>query len=61
MPTTDPSATIVVREHLGRPFYEAKFRYGGRQVKRRIEPAWLDRDPAIPLPGIVPGGSGGRR
>jgi integrase len=46
MPTTDPSATIVVREHHGRPFYEAKFRYRGRQVKRRIGPAWLDRDPA---------------
>ena len=44
MPARDPSATIVVRDHQGRPFYEAKFRYGGRQVKRRIGPAWLARD-----------------
>ena len=46
MPATDPSATIVVREHHGHPFYEAKFRHRGRQVKRRIGPAWLDRDQA---------------
>jgi hypothetical protein len=26
-------------------FYEAKFRHHGRQVKRRIGPAWLERDP----------------
>ncbi|MGH2863883.1 MAG: tyrosine-type recombinase/integrase [Solirubrobacteraceae bacterium] len=38
--------SIVVREHRGQPFYEAKFRHGGRQVKRRIGPAWLDRDSA---------------
>jgi len=35
---------LLVREHNGRPFYEAKFRHGGRQVKRRIGPAWLERD-----------------
>jgi len=35
----------VVREHNNRPFYEAKFRHAGRQVKRRIGPAWLERDP----------------
>jgi integrase len=39
-----PSPSLVVREHNGQPFYEAKFRYGGRQVKRRIGPAWLERD-----------------
>ena len=36
-----PIASLVLREHAGEPFYEAKFRYGGRQVKRRIGPAWL--------------------
>jgi hypothetical protein len=39
-----PSAAIIVRVHGGRPFYEAKFRHEGRQVKRRIGPAWLERD-----------------
>ena len=39
-----PSASLVVREHNGQPFYEAKFRYDDRQVKRRIGPAWLDRE-----------------
>ena len=42
--TTTPSAAIVVRGHHGRPFYEAKFRYRGRQIKRRIGPAWLELD-----------------
>jgi hypothetical protein len=45
MPAPNPSATIVVREHRGQVFYEAKFRYNGRQIKRRIGPAWLERDP----------------
>jgi hypothetical protein len=40
-----PNANIVVREYRGRPYYEAKFRLHGRQVKRRIGPAWLERDP----------------
>lgn len=44
MPTANPSAAIVVREHRGQPFYEAKFRHHGEQVKRRIGPAWLERD-----------------
>jgi integrase len=44
MSTQNPSAAIVVREHGERPFYEAKFRYHGRQIKRRVGPAWLDRD-----------------
>src|SRR5579871_3413559 len=37
-------AAIVVRDHGDRVFYEAKFRYKGRQVKHRIGPAWLERD-----------------
>lgn len=45
MPVSNPTASIVIREHGGRPFYEAKFRHHGRQVKRRIGPAWLERDP----------------
>lgn len=40
----NPTASLVIREHNGRPFYEAKFRYEGRQIKRRIGPAWLERD-----------------
>ena len=43
---TVPSASLVVRELGGEPIYEAKFRYEGRQVKRRIGPAWLTRDPS---------------
>jgi integrase len=46
MSAKNPSAAIVVREHRGQAFYEAKFRYHGKQVKRRIGPAWLDLDPA---------------
>jgi integrase len=33
-----------VREHREQAFYEAKFRYRGAQVKRRIGPAWLELD-----------------
>ncbi len=43
---TAPTAAIVVREHKGEPFYEAKFRYAGRQVKLRVGRAWLVRDAA---------------
>jgi integrase len=39
-----PKATLLVREHRGRPFYEAFWRFQGKQVKRRIGPAWLERD-----------------
>jgi integrase len=42
--TSVPAASLVIREHNGQPFYEAKFRHGGHQVKRRIGPAWLTRD-----------------
>lgn len=61
MPTPSPNATIVIREHRGRPFYEAKFRHNGRQVKRRIGAAWLEHDPDTgswrPHRGRVPEGS----
>lgn len=45
MPAARPNAHIIVREHNGQPYYEAKFRHHGRQIKRRIGPAWLERDP----------------
>jgi integrase len=44
IPMHAPSPSLVVREHNGQPFYEAKFRHGSRQVKRRIGPAWVERD-----------------
>jgi integrase len=43
VPST-PVASLVVREYNGKPFYEAKFRCDGRQVKRRVGPAWLEHD-----------------
>jgi integrase len=48
MPPTDPvpAAALIVCEQRGEVYYEAKFRYGGRQVKRRIGRAWLTRDDA---------------
>ena len=45
MTVESPKATLIVREHLGRPFYEAFWRHDGRQVKRRIGPAWLEPEP----------------
>jgi integrase len=44
MSVEKPSATILVREQSAKAYYEAKFRYHGEQVKRRIGPAWLDAD-----------------
>jgi integrase len=41
MPAQNPTPAILVREHRGKPFYEAFWRHAGRQVKRRIGPAWL--------------------
>jgi integrase len=43
MVTANPSPLIhlIVREYRDRPFWEAKFRDGATQVKRRIGPAWL--------------------
>src|SRR5690348_18267567 len=40
----EPTASLIIREHKGRIFYEAKFRHQGKQVMRRIGPAWLERD-----------------
>src|SRR5437763_109850 len=40
-----PVATLLLREHGDEAFYEAKFRYAGQQVKRRVGRAWLSRDP----------------
>lgn len=58
---TTPNTNIIVREHRGQPFYEAKFRHHGRQIKRRIGPAWIERDPDAggwrPRKGRVPDGS----
>jgi integrase len=39
-----PAASLIVCEQRGEVHYEAKFRYGGRQVKRRIGRAWLTPD-----------------
>ena len=43
-PTIAPPASLVIRECNGKPFYEAKFRSAGRQVKLRIGRAWLTRN-----------------
>jgi hypothetical protein len=55
------SASIIVVEQRGRVYFEAKFRYQGRQVKRRIGTAWLERNPTMngwrPRRGCVPVGS----
>ena len=42
---TDPHGALIVREHKGVPFYEAKWREPGDiQHKRRLGKAWLERD-----------------
>jgi integrase len=39
------NGALVIREHKGKVFYEAKWRDAtGRQVKRRVGEAWLERD-----------------
>jgi integrase len=43
-PNISPPTWLIVSERRGRVFYEAAFRHSGRQVKRRIGPAWLERD-----------------
>ena len=57
----NPVPVVVVREQRGRPFFEAKFRHGRQQIKRRIGPAWLEADPESgawrPRRGRVPDGS----
>ena len=56
-----PAAAVIVRESSGRPFFERNSRYAGRQVKRRIGPAWLERPDAVadwvPRRGRVPAGA----
>lgn len=40
-----PTGALIIRDHRGRPFYEAKWRDSRRaQRKRRLGPAWLERD-----------------
>ncbi|MGH2915392.1 MAG: hypothetical protein ACRDMX_10420, partial [Solirubrobacteraceae bacterium] len=55
-----PTAALVIRDHNDEPFYEAKFRHLGQQVKRRIGRAWLSRDAAtgewVPRRGRVKDG-----
>jgi integrase len=61
MSAPNPTAAIIMRQHHDQPFYEAKFRHEGRQVKRRIGPAWIERDPDKggwrPRRGRVPEGA----
>jgi integrase len=39
----DPTGALIVVERGDGPVYEAKWRRGRRQVKRRVGPAWLER------------------
>jgi integrase len=56
-----PTPALVVRQDgSGAPVYEAKWRSKGRQVKRRVGPAWLESDGVggwRPKRGRVPDGS----
>jgi len=48
MSEQDLRSFLVVREHKGAPFYEVKWysrAQSGRQLKRRLGRAWLDRGP----------------
>src|SRR3954464_2067678 len=59
--TTSFNGALVIREQNDRVFYEAKWRDSrGRQVKRRVGPAWVGRDGAggrwRRRAGRVPGG-----
>jgi len=61
MPSTDPlpTANLIVVAQRGEVHFEAKFRYAGSQVKKRIGRAWLTRDGAggwKPRRGRVPDG-----
>ena len=55
-----PTGALVIRTaEDGQPFYEAKWRRAGRQVKRRVGLAWLDRGTGggwQPRRGRVPAG-----
>ncbi len=46
MSAPKPTATVFIREQRGQAFYEAFWRYEGRQLKRRLGPAWLDQNVA---------------
>ncbi len=56
----DPTGALVVTERRAGPVYEAKWRRDGRQLKRSIGPAWLERDEETggwrPRRGRVPEG-----
>lgn len=59
MSTPAPTASIAIRERAGDAFFEAMFRHQGRQLKRRIGAAWLERDETDewrPRRGRVPDG-----
>jgi integrase len=54
-----PTASIAIRERGGEAFFEAMFRHQGKQLKRRVGPAWLERDETDgwrPRRGRVPDG-----
>lgn len=58
---SQPTGALVVVDGLGGPIYEAKWRRAGKQVKRRVGPAWLERAPGggegwRPHRGRVPAG-----
>jgi integrase len=57
---TDPTGALVVVARSDGPVYEAKWRRNGRQVKRRVGPAWLERDASgkgwAPRRGRMPAG-----
>ena len=57
--STDPVGSLVVTGRRDGPVYEAKWRRKGRQLKRVVGPAWLerDRDGWRPRRGRVPEGS----
>ncbi|WP_026911924.1 hypothetical protein [Patulibacter minatonensis] len=43
--TSETAPVVTVRAGKdGTPYYEAKWRHDGRQVKRRLGRAWLDPD-----------------
>ncbi len=60
MRSAAPTGALVVVARIGGPVYEAKWRRGGQQIKRRIGPAWLERTPGgddwRPRRGRVPEG-----
>ncbi len=54
-----PSASLAVRTKGSEVYYDAKFRFAGNQVMRRVGPAWLVRDETgawAPRKGRVPDG-----